>query len=234
MLTAFAGLIALVFAMALPDPLAALGPVPAGGARVYLVRHGQALSNLQPPPSVAPRGLDHLTALGEAQAEKVGQLLAGRDVKLVLSSPAGRAQETAERIARAIGVPTRVEPRLRPLEIGTDAAGKPLTFEARGAEWTAGRDPSPAGGESMAEMGHRVMAVVKGLPAAHPGVTAVLVAHGEVIGAFVGEVQGTPPPQRYPPRVANASLTVVDVSKDGTVALRFSNHLAPGMPTPAP
>src|SRR5437773_1901093 len=148
MLSSFAALLFL----AVPDPLAALGPVPAGTVRIYLVRHGQALSNLEPPPppSAAPHGLDHLTPLGEAQARKVGEILAGQGVKLVLTSPAGRAKESAQQVA----------------------------------------------------------------------------------AAFVGEIQGTPPAQRYPPRLANGSITVVEARPDGSVALLLANHVPPGMPSP--
>ena len=229
-------LAALLF-LAVPDPIAALGPVPAGTVRVYLVRHGQALSNLEPPPppSAAPQGLDHLTPLGEAQGRKVGEILARQGVKLVLTSPAGRARESAEKIAAAFGAaPVRIETRIRPLERGTDAAGKPLSWEDRGKEWTAGRDPVPAGGESMAQVGERVMALVKALRIEAPGASAVLVTHGEVIAAFVGAVDGTLPPKRYPPTIANASITVVEARPDGSVALLFANHVPPGMPSPAP
>ena len=221
--------------LAPPDPLAVLGPVPAGTVRVYLVRHGQALSNLDPPPSVAPRGLDHLTPLGERQADRVGELLAGKGVTLVVTSPAGRAQESAEKIAAALGgIPVRVEPRLRPLDLGTDTAGKPLGWDAREAEWKAGRDPVPAGGESMAQVGQRAAAVVKDLKSQAAGSSVVLVAHGEVITSFIGEVRGTPPARRYPPRLANASMTVVEIRPDGGMALLLTNHVAPGMPSPAP
>ena len=232
MLTTFAALLFL----AVPDLLAALGPVPAGTVRIYLVRHGQALSNLEPPPppSAAPHGLDHLTPLGEAQARKVGEILAGQGVKIVLTSPAGRAKESAEKIAAALGAaPVRVETRLRPLELGKDASGKPLSWDDRGKEFAAGRDPVPAGGESMAQVGERVMALVKGLRVEAPAASVALVAHGEVITAFVGEIQGTLPAKRYPPRLANGSITVVEARPDGSVALLLANHVPPGMPAPA-
>jgi len=229
-------LVALLF-LAVPDPLAALGPVPAGTVRVYLIRHGQALSNLEPPPppSAAAHGLDHLTALGQAQTRKVGAVLSGRGVKLVLTSPAGRARESAETIASALGgVPVRVEARIGPLALGTDAAGKPLSWEDRGKEWKAGRDPVPPGGESMAQVGDRMMAVVRGLRTEAPASSVALVAHAEVIAAFVGAIAATPPAQRYPPMAAHASISVVEARPDGSVALLLSNHVPPGMPSSAP
>jgi probable phosphoglycerate mutase len=127
-----------------------------------------------------------------------------------------------------------VEARIRPLERGTDGAGKPLSWDDRGKEWAAGRDPVPPGGESMAQVGERVMALVKGLRTEVPGASAVLVAHGEVIAAFVGAIDGTPPPKRYPPTIATASITVVEARPDGSLALLFANHVPPGMPSSAP
>lgn len=44
-----------------------LGPAPAGTLRVYLLRHGQAYSNLQPTPPGPPGSLDRLTPLGREQ-----------------------------------------------------------------------------------------------------------------------------------------------------------------------
>jgi probable phosphoglycerate mutase len=120
------------------------------------------------------------------------------------------------------------------LDLGTDAAGTQLDWDARETEWKAGRDPSPPGGESMAQMGERVMAVVKDLKSEAAGASVALVAHGEVITSFLGHVRGTPAPKRYPPRLANASLTVVEARPDETVALLLTNHVAPGMPSPAP
>jgi broad specificity phosphatase PhoE len=43
----------------------------------------------------------------------------------------------------------------------------------------------------------------------------VLVAHGEVIASYLGRLRGTPPAQRYPPGLRNASVTVVDVTARG-------------------
>ena len=45
----------------------------------------------------------------------------------------------------------------------------------------------PAGGESMGQVGERVMALVKGLRVEAPAASVALVAHGEVIAAFIGE-----------------------------------------------
>jgi hypothetical protein len=62
------------------DALAGLPELQSGAVRVYLVRHGQALSNLEPTPRVSAAELDNLTPLGTKQSEAVGRALAGRGV----------------------------------------------------------------------------------------------------------------------------------------------------------
>jgi probable phosphoglycerate mutase len=222
-----------LLATALPaaDPLAALPPVPADGLRVYLVRHGQAYSNLDPEPDLPPDQLDRITELGRTQADAAGAALRGRGVVEVLSSPAGRARETAERIASALGVrPPRIERALRPLDLGRGPDGVPLDWDARIADWEAGRDPSPPGGESMEELGARVDRFVSALGQEpdRRGGTVVLVAHSEVLGAYLGRLRGTPPAKRYPPGFANGSLTVVDLAA-GRAKEVLANH-RPGTP----
>ena len=172
------------------DALDILPPKPSGALRVYLVRHGEALSNLDPAPNLPPAELDHLTPLGRRQAAAAGRALAGRGVVSVLTSPAFRARETADGVARALRLPPpAVEPRLRPLELGRGSDGRPLTWKDRSAGWEAGRDSSPADGESMARVGERVDELVREL-ARGRATGVVLVAHGEVLAAYLGLVRG--------------------------------------------
>jgi probable phosphoglycerate mutase len=217
----------LLVAAAVAGP-ADLGPVPKSAVRVFLVRHGQAYSNLDPEPDLPPDQLDRLTDLGKQQSRRAAEALRRSGVSLILASPAGRAKGTAEELRSLLGAPpVRVDTRLRPLELGHAKDGKPLDWDARITEWEAGRDPSPAGGESMAEMGGRVYDLVHALVAEQPGKSLVLVAHSEVIGAFVGLVGRVPPPNRYPPQAKNGSITAVEMDKDGVPLLLFTYYLPP-------
>ena len=188
---------------------AALPPVPADAVRVFLVRHGQALSNLDPTPELPPEKLDRLTGLGRTQARRAAEGLRRSAIERILTSPAGRARETATVLAEVLGLPVEVEKRLRSLELGHGRDGRDLDWDFREAEWAAGRDPSPEGGESLDALGKRVLALVAEL-AKRPGRSLLLVAHSEVIAAFVGEVTGLAAPQRWPPKVPNGSITIVE------------------------
>jgi probable phosphoglycerate mutase len=206
--------------------LADIGPIPAGAVRVFLVRHGQAYTNLTPPPDLPPEKLDALTDHGRSQARRCGEALRGAGIALVLHSPAARARQTAEEIAAAVGrAETRLEPRLRPLDLGRSASGGALTWDDRIAEWKAGRDPQPDGGESLAQVGERVLGLVRALAGSHEGRGVVLVAHSDVVGAFTGLLGGKPPAQRYPFGIGLGSITVVDARRSGTPMLVLANEL---------
>lgn len=198
-----------------------LPPAAPGTLRVVLVRHGQAFTNLDPEPDLPPEQLDRLTALGHAQARAAGQALQGLDVRYVVSSPKGRARETASEIAAVLalqGVVT-VDPRLRPMEMGVNASGQELDIQERWAEWKAGRDPVPPQGESLEQVAERVLDLLREQRAAFGKGSVVLVAHSEVIGTLIGKLNGVPAPQRFPPQVPNCSLTVVDVGQGGEAKL---------------
>jgi probable phosphoglycerate mutase len=193
--------------------LAGLGPIPAGTVRLFLIRHGQALSNLDPKPNLPPAELDHLTALGRTQTTGAAAQLRDQGVRLVLTSPVGRARETAEILEKELGsAEVRIEPRIRSLELGRSATGKPLSWDDRQAEWSAGRDPQPPGGESLRQVADRQLEVVRALARERSGQAVVLVSHGEVIAALVGALRGGPAHKWEDLRLANASLTVVEAS----------------------
>ena len=196
-----------------PGSLAALGPVPAGTVRLFLVRHGQALSNLDPKPKLPPAELDHLTELGRSQSAAAAALLRDQGVRLVLSSPVGRARETAEILQKELGVKeTRVEPRIRSLELGRSAAGKALGWDERQVEWSAGRDPQPPGGESLRQVADRQLELIASLARERAGQAVALVSHGEVIAALAGALQGGPAHKWEELSLENASVTVVEAS----------------------
>jgi broad specificity phosphatase PhoE len=84
---------------------------------ILWVRHGEstwnAMDRLQGHELGPP-----LTDLGREQAARTAELLVGRGVVRLLSSPAVRAQQTAEIIGERLGLEVEVEPLL--LEKGLD------------------------------------------------------------------------------------------------------------------
>ena len=199
-------LLALAVAAGLATPPgAAPADTPAQVLQVYLVRHGQAFSNLSPKPKMSAEELDRLTPLGHEQAAETGRALAARGPAAILTSPANRARETAEEIRQALGtVPVRVEPRVR------------SQGEAEPAEQVAAR----------------VLEAVQSERARHAGRAVVVIAHSEVIGAFLALVAGQPVANATMTHVRNGSVTLVELDAAGRPELVFANHLPDDLPPP--
>ncbi|MCL2465075.1 MAG: histidine phosphatase family protein [Micrococcales bacterium] len=151
---------------------------------VHLVRHGEVAN---------PTGILYgrmpgyrLSELGEAMADAVAADLAGldgavrRDVTLVVASPLERAQQTAEPVGRAFGLPVGSDGRL--IEAANHFEG--LTFGVgdgsplRPRHWRYLRNPlRPSWGEPYTEQAERMLAAVADARAGARGHEAVLVSH---------------------------------------------------------
>jgi broad specificity phosphatase PhoE len=219
-------MLATALLLALLSGPADLGPVPEGALRVYLVRHGQAYTNLTPPPDMTPEQLDRLTELGRAQARGAAAALKGRAVSLIVTSAKGRAQDTALELRGVLDVPVRVDERLRPLEMGKSAGGRELEWSDRMRDWSAGRDPVPSAGESLEQLGQRVLHLVSELKREQAGHSVVFVTHGELIGNLLGMLQEQTLEARFELRLGNASISAVEARAASVPRLLFSNFVA--------
>ncbi|CAN5499181.1 hypothetical protein BH10ACT6_BH10ACT6_06870 [soil metagenome] len=150
---------------------------------LYLVRHGETDWNRR-------RRIQGLTDIplndtGRAQALATGRLLARRGWDAVFASPLSRARETAEIIARELGLP---EPTL------LDEIVERNYGEAEGLDWKQVETRFPHGAsvfgrESREEVGARVVPALIRLAGERPGQSLVIVTHGGAIRAVLSEVE---------------------------------------------
>jgi broad specificity phosphatase PhoE len=168
------------------------GPAAPPVRRLLVWRHGRTAWNatgrfqgqLDPP----------LDDEGRAQAARTAPHLAaalrGEDVVLV-SSDLQRAVDTAATLAPLLGLPLRVDERLREHGLGSWEGLTRDEVESRHpdqyADWVAGRSVPGRGGEAQADVAARALAAVADLPTAS---TAVLVTHGGTAGRLVEALLG--------------------------------------------
>jgi 2,3-bisphosphoglycerate-dependent phosphoglycerate mutase len=152
--------------------------------RIIAIRHGETTWN------VDTRIQGHLdiplNATGRQQAARMAQALKDEPITAVYASDLSRAWETAAYLGRARGLQVKPETGLRERGFG-DFEGKTFAeIEALQPEqslrWRK-RDPefSPAGGESLLSLNHRVVEAAGRLAAKHPGELIALVGHGGVM-----------------------------------------------------
>jgi alpha-ribazole phosphatase/probable phosphoglycerate mutase len=199
--------------------------LPERATRLVLLRHGE--------PEASARGriygrLDvDLSSEGIVQAERAAARLASAPLVAVYSSPRRRALRTALAIAQRHGLEVRPRMELAELDFGRLEG---LTYDeaaqahpAVWAEWMA--HPTLVtfpGGESFAGLRARVDRFVGALPAAHPGATVALVAHGGVNRALVAGALGMAAPDLFRIDQSFGALSVIDFV-DGQPLVRCVN-----------
>ena len=166
----------------------------AGTRRLVVVRHGETLDNA----AGIWQGLkdSELSSVGLAQAEKAAPTIAAYAPEVVVASDLARARVTAERVAEAAGMPVRLDPRLREIDVG-EWQGV-TTAEVRNrdpellAEMGRGKDVRRGRtGETVAELAARVRAALDDvIVALSPGRVAVVVCHGVAARAGVASLVG--------------------------------------------
>lgn len=170
--------------------------------RLVMLRHGQTDFNLG---SRMQGQLDtDLTELGRAQAVGASEALAKRQPLLVVSSDLRRAYDTAATLGERIGLPVRVDNRLRETHLG-DWQGMThaqIDAAAPGARlaWREDANWAPHGGESRVDVAARslplITELVRGEPewgaADEPARPVVLVTHGGLIAALTAALLQLP------------------------------------------
>lgn len=195
---------------------------------LIVVRHGRTLSNAGG--LLLGRGDPPLDEVGRAQALAVaGELASGRlgPVVAVVSSPLGRARETAGEVARRLGLPVRIDERLIEIDYG-ELEAMPLT-EVPPALWTQWRSDvqfRPAGGETLAELGERVQeACIEWSRWEPAGGAVVLVSHVSPIKAAVAWALGVDVGVSWRTHLDTASITRI-VFRAGQPVLALFNETA--------
>jgi len=189
--------------------------------RLLLLRHGQ--TELSVDRRYSGRGEVPLTPLGERQAAAAAARLAKLDVAAVVSSPLGRARQTAAALGREVEIHEGL--------IETDfGAWERLTFAEASAKdpelhgrWLG--DPSmPApNGESFDQVHRRVRRARDDLIAKYGGQTIVVVSHVTPIKSLLRMGLDAGPSLLYRLHLDLASLSTVEFYPDGNASVRLVN-----------
>ncbi|GAA1717547.1 bifunctional RNase H/acid phosphatase [Streptomyces yatensis] len=201
-------------------------------ATFVLLRHGE--TPLTPEKRFSGSGGTDpgLSDVGRHQAERVAAALAARGtIQAIVTSPLRRCRETADAVARRLGLDVRVEEGLRETDFG---AWEGLTFaevKERYPDdleaWLASSKVAPTGGgESFAAVTRRVALARDKLIARYTGRTVLLVTHVTPIKTLVRLALGAPPETLFRMELSAASLSAVAYYADGNASVRLLNETA--------
>jgi len=209
---------------------------------LLFIRHGQQQTNTNPDPTRSQGGDQHLSPLGERQAQAVAEVLAAEHVDAIYSSPMLRALDTAAPIATAHGLTPIVDDDLLEIigfrdippgrtvieTIGLDGLDQMHDDFVATRQW----DAMPYS-ETSDQLRARVRRALGRILAAHAEhARIVIVCHGGVLNAVVADLLGTKADMLV--MCAQGSITRV-ARGQGRLALRAMNqdqHLrSPGILT---
>ena len=194
--------------------------------RMLLLRHGQ--TELSVERRYSGRGNPPLTEYGRAQAGAAAQRIAAKgSIAAVVSSPLGRARETADAAARALGLPVTVHEGLTETDFGKwegltfgEAAQRDPDLHRR---WLSDTSVRPPEGESFDEVKVRIEATRDDLNAAYAGSNILVVTHVTPIKLLLQLALDVGPSLLYRLHLDLASLSIAEFYPDGGSSVRLVN-----------
>lgn len=194
--------------------------------RLLLLRHGQTELSVQR--RYSGRGDPALTELGQEQAARAAEMLAAKgDIDTVVTSPLGRARDTARAAGSALDVPVRVLDGLIETDFGewegltfSEAAERDPELHGR---WLGDSSLAAPGGESFDQVRARIEETRRDVLASYPGANIVVVSHVTPIKTLLQLALGVGPSLLYRLHLDLASLSIVEWYPDGNSSVRLVN-----------
>ncbi|HLQ61801.1 MAG TPA: histidine phosphatase family protein [Candidatus Acidoferrales bacterium] len=204
--------------------------------RVLLVRH----ADVENPGRVLYGQLPGfpLSARGRVQATALGERLRRAGLQRIVHSPQERAAETARLIAAQLEgpLPLVADPRLREADFSRYLQGVPYwQVPIRRPLWfvhKARRGLLP-GDETVAEMGGRVLEVVRQLARELPGGAAACIGHADPLQAAWVLLEGRAQSERELYRKQFDRAGVLRVELEGEIPVRWDYERPPMVEVPA-
>jgi len=212
--------------------------LPPGATELILVRHGESEAAIEGEPFelVEGHGDPALAPEGRAQAELVGERLAGEPIDAIYVSNLQRTSQTAAPLAHRLGLTPIVDRDLREVYLGEWESG---LFRKKVIE----RDPVAVrmseeqrwdvipGAEPRDQFAARTRAVVERIAGAHVDQRVALFAHGGIIGEMLCQATGATG-FAFTPDNASISQLIVTPERWGVRRFNDTAHLGVGLVTP--
>ena len=180
---------------------------------VYVVRHAESESNRD---GVFAGAADPpLTDLGRRQARALASRLSSVTLDSIISSDLARSRETAEAVVAGRDLPLRCDARLREMHYGEwEGLTGEVVKNRYQDQWQALLNPTadfhPPGGESLAELRLRMLAVYSEVVSDQVDRSTLLVTHGNAAQALVAALLDLPYSASWRLKIANVGLTRID------------------------
>jgi len=137
----------------------------------------------------------YLNETGKKQADDLAQLLAVQPIAAVYSSPLERCMQTAEPLAKTLGLSVIAEPGVVEVDYGEWQAGNLKELSKLPGWQRVQHYPSTfrfPQGETLREVQSRAVGTIERLRDSHPDQVVAIFSHGDVIRTTIAHYFGTP------------------------------------------
>lgn len=197
--------------------------------RLILLRHGETEMSVAKQYS----GLSDpaLTEKGRAQAAAAAARLAQFGaIDHIVTSPLGRAQETAAAVAAQVGAEVETVAALQELDFGRWEGKTFSEVQSEDAdlhaEWLADTKVAAPGGESVQQVMRRVKKFVEDTCERYEGKNVLVVSHVTPIKCVLKQALGASPSVVHRMHLNLASISIAEFYSDGPALVRLLNDTA--------
>ncbi|MGE5486353.1 MAG: histidine phosphatase family protein [bacterium] len=190
---------------------------------IYLIRHGETDAIGHTLVGWLP-GVP-INARGREQATGLVQRLAGVEFAAIYSSPLERAMQTAEPLARALGLEIRECPEVGEFHFGewTGASISGLDSDPLWRQFNRFRSRTRApGGELMSEVQARMVTALERIAERHPDASVAVFSHADAIRAAATHYLGMPIDFIDRIDIAPASITLLRLEPSFVQVLKLN------------
>lgn len=161
--------------------------------KYFLLRHGQAISNVKKINSSWPEKFyNPLTRKGETQIRTSARILKNKNIDLIFSSDILRAKATAEIVGESLNLKPNYDKRLREYGFGIYNGGSLMEFSNFFKSQEARFYRKPKNGETYAEIKKRILFFLKSLEKKFSGKNILIVSHQVPIILLIAGAYGFP------------------------------------------
>jgi probable phosphoglycerate mutase len=194
--------------------------------KIYLARHGQTVWNLEK--RYQGSGDSPLTELGKEQAQKLAEYLKAIHLDVIISSPAGRALQTAEILKADRDVDFAINEGFAEINIGPWEGKYYYDTEIEHTEqyqafWNSPHLYKPDYGESFAEVAQRTYNALKSIVDKHTGKTILIVSHAIAIKSVLNTIKGIKLEDFWTTKMFQTSLSIVEAVNGGFSVIQYGS-----------
>lgn len=156
--------------------------------KYILLRHGETIYQTEKKTLLYPWPdfVTGLTKRGKEQVETAAKKLKSKEVDLVYSSDFLRVKQTAEIIAKELGLRVKIDKRLRDINFGIYSGGPVKKYYCFFSNMRQKFFKRPQKGENWRDVKKRIVSFVKSVEKKNKSKRILVVSHGDPLWIFCG------------------------------------------------